>query len=233
MSEIRNVEQYFSRAASSFDSLYRQEKATPFARFLNRNFRRDIYERFILSLNHVRRHGLTTVLDVGCGSGRYAYAMAKLGVRRIVGIDVSPAMVELARSLTREVQSSQTSLEFVCGDFMEFETRETFDVVLTMGFFDYVEEPLPVLKRMGHLADHSVIASFPSNSWYRTPIRRVRYYFKRCPVYFYEREKIEWLSAKSKFAASEIKKIEGAGQDYYAAFYRNCDGHGQPPREQE
>jgi 2-polyprenyl-3-methyl-5-hydroxy-6-metoxy-1,4-benzoquinol methylase len=217
MSDVTSIRDYFTRSATTFDSLYSQRQASSFTRFLNHRFRRDVYERFLLSIDHVRRFHLDSVLDVGCGSGRYAEAFAQLEVKRIVGIDLSETMIELAKTRTDHWSNK---CEFVCGDFMEFETGETFDVSIAMGFFDYVADPLPVLKHMRSLVAHSVVGSFPSISWYRTPIRKVRYRFKRCPVYFYRREEISLLGEAAGFARTHIQKIEGAGQDYFVTFYR-------------
>jgi SAM-dependent methyltransferase len=144
--------------------------------------------------------------------------MAGLGVEKIVGLDVSPGMIQLARELTGKTETP-TKLEFVEQDFAAFQSRDRFDAVLAMGFFDYVESPAPVLKRMRTFAQHSVIASFPSLSWYRTPIRKVRYVIKRCPVYFYRRREIERLALETGFARHQITKIPGAGQDYFVAFF--------------
>jgi SAM-dependent methyltransferase len=224
MSEVARVEQYFTHAATGFDSLYDAEHATAAAKWLNRTFRRDIYERFRLSLDHVHRYRLETVLDVGCGPGRYEIALGDIGIRRMVGLDISSGMIELARDLARNWQQgkgagSLSSFEFVRRDFSAFQTSEIFDVVLAMGFFDYVEDPAPVLARMRGFARHSVIASLPSISWYRTPIRQLRYLVKGCPVYFYRRSEIDRLAHQAGFARHEITKIAGAGQDYFAAFF--------------
>jgi SAM-dependent methyltransferase len=219
MSDIENVRTYFTDAAVSFDSLYAEEEASALTRFMNRQFRRDIYERFLLSVNHVQKFNLDSILDVGCGSGRYAVALAQLGVKQILGLDVSEGMIALARRLAAGSHSI-SALEFVRSDFMEFKSAGTFQVVLAMGFFDYVKDPMPVLARMGSLASHSVIASFPSISWYRTPIRKTRYFFKRCPVYFYEHSQIEAFGKALGFARTDIQKIEGAGQDYFVTFYK-------------
>src|SRR5437762_14081364 len=118
MSDSANVREYFTRAAVSFDSLY-EEDANFFARFINRGFRRDIYERFLLSVNHVRKFNVNSILDVGCGSGRYAVTLARMGGKRIVALDISEGMIALAKSLAAGDHFSST-LEFVCGDFMEF-----------------------------------------------------------------------------------------------------------------
>jgi len=217
MSDTTDVKQYFTRAAVSFDSLY-LEDAGSVARFINRRFRRDIYERFMLTLSHVERFRPETILDVGCGSGRYAVALAQMGVKRIVGLDISDGMIGLAKKLSTETGTNE-QIEFWCGDFMDYRSATTFRTVIAMGFFDYIRDPTPVLARMRSLAEHSVIASFPSTNWYRTPIRKTRYAIKRCPVYFYQRKQIEQLGRSSGFAHTEVHKIAGAGQDYFVAFY--------------
>lgn len=230
--DIKKVEQYFTRTAATFDSLYSENELNPLMRFVNRKFRHDIYERFILSLEHVRQYELRTVLDVGCGSGRYACPLGQLGVKRVVGVDLSPKMIELAienvknANLIQIIQkpdankTEDKTFEFICCDFMEFQTSETFDVVLAMGFFDYIKDPLPVLQKMKALAKHSVIASFPSISLYRTPIRKIRYYFKRCPLYFYDHDRLTLLASRLGFSKNEILKIKGAGMDYFVTFFK-------------
>lgn len=174
----------------------------------------------MLSLNHVRRCNLSSMLDVGCGSGRYAVALAQLGAKRIVGLDISEGMIALAKKQGSRNLQSAGAVDFVQGSFMEFEKKDTFELVLAMGFFDYVKDAMPVLARMGSLATHSVIASFPSISWYRTPIRKVRYFAKHCPVYFYRYDQIETLGKAAGFAQTDVHKIEGAGQDYFVTFYK-------------
>jgi len=219
MSEVEKVRCYFNRASSVFDSLYSEREMGPLMRFINRHFRSDIYERFVLTMAHVRRHGLQSVLDVGCGSGRYEVGFLELGVRRILGIDISQDMINLAVRHTSQHGGEGQEIELLCSDFAAFRTTEIFDVAVAMGFFDYVSDPVVLLRRMKELARHSVIASFPSISFYRTPIRKVRYYFKKCPVYFYRREDIASLARDAGFASCEITKIKGAGMDYVAAFY--------------
>jgi len=218
MSDIKNISQYFDQAAESFDFLYQEDKMNPFYSFINRKFRKDIYERFKLSIEHIVRYKIKSVLDVGCGSCRYTSSLVQSGVKRIVNIDVSPEMINLARKLTEHIQTGD-NLEFVCADFLDFQTEEKFNTIIAMGFFDYVNNPLPVLKKIRELTNHSVIASFPSRSFYRTPIRKVRYYFKKCPVYFYKPEQIASFSKQAGFSRVEITKIKGAGMDYFVTFF--------------
>jgi 2-polyprenyl-3-methyl-5-hydroxy-6-metoxy-1,4-benzoquinol methylase len=217
MHNDRDTQTYFTRAASLFDSLYSEEKMSPLMRIVNKHLRRDIYERFLLTMGHIERHRLATVLDVGCGSGRYAAAMGVRGVERVVGIDFSPAMIELARTHTKDIPNADRIYSFQCGDYMQFETEERFDLVLAMGVFDYVADPVAMLSKMRAQARHSVLVSFPSVSWYRTPVRKVRYALKKCPVYFYTRDRIQDIAARAGFSSVEIQKIRGAGMDYIVA----------------
>lgn len=219
MVQSESVRDYFSRAANTFDALYVERQMSSFERFINRHFRRDIYKRFLLTMEHFKTHGLKSALDVGCGSGRYAVSLANLGVERALGIDFSPSMIDLARTFSQEDGVAATCCEFTCADFTAFETEERFDSVIAMGVFDYFPEPLPVLARMRELARHSVVASFPSVNLYRTPIRKLRYRIKRCPVYFYNRRAIDELVRSVGFSHYEITKIRGAGMDYFVAMY--------------
>jgi SAM-dependent methyltransferase len=216
--DTQKVREYFSRSAVSFDSLYADEDMGAAWRWVNQRFRRDIYERFLRTMEHVRRNQIRSVLDVGCGSGRYAIAFHEHGVQRVTGVDIAPDMIELFRRYTQPLAGEGTDFEAVCGDFMEYQPEEPFELVVAMGFFDYIEDPGPVLAKMRSLASHSVIASFPSISPIRTPIRKVRYAIKRCPVYFYERDDVALLSEQAGFASLAIDKVPGAGMDYVVTF---------------
>jgi SAM-dependent methyltransferase len=216
-SDAARVRGYFTRSAVPFDALYGEDEMSPPMRWVNRTFRRDIYERYLRTVDHARRYGLTSALDVGCGSGRYVAGLAEAGVRRVVGVDFSPSMIELARRNAETVRGAAT--EFVCADFSEWEAEERFDLVIAMGFFDYVADPVPALARMRSFARHSVVASFPSVSLYRTPLRKVRYALKRCPVYFYTRGRVDSLAAAAGFSRRSIVKIQGSGMDHFGVFF--------------
>ena len=49
-----------------------------------------------------------TVLDVGCGTGAVALAIAETGVRDVTGIDPSPSMIDLARRKATKTGSDAT-----------------------------------------------------------------------------------------------------------------------------
>ena len=54
-----------------------------------------------------------TVLDLACGSGFFSHAFLRWGAGKVVGVDISSAMVEEARSL---VQDSSEAVSFLVAD---------------------------------------------------------------------------------------------------------------------
>ena len=215
-----SVQAYFTRSATTFDSLYAEREMGSLERAINRHFRRDIYERFVMTMEHVHSFKADSVLDVGCGSGRYLESLHQLGVKRLVGIDFSPTMIDLARRRLTSLQPVRGGHDLIEADFMTYDSKEQFDVVIALGVLDYVRDPAAFLQKLALTAKHSVVASFPSTSIYRTPIRKARYRLKRCPVYFYTRDQIAQLASTSDFSRSEIVKIRGAGQDYFVSLFK-------------
>jgi cyclopropane fatty-acyl-phospholipid synthase-like methyltransferase len=127
-------------------------------------------------------------------------------------------MLQFASQHVQNIPGHESTFEFILSDIDQFESDEKFDVVVAMGFFDYVTDTLGTLKRLREFCDHSVIASFPSRSYWRTPIRKARYWLKKCPVLFFKSSQILDLSDRAGFVSCDLTKIEGAGMDYVAIF---------------
>lgn len=211
-SELRT---YFDALAGDFDRLYDDARQTAVSRWLNRRFRSDIVGRYRAALAHVASTQARSVLDVGCGPGHYLSALAKMGVPRLVGIDLSERMLELARR--NLAAQGSTGVELVQRDFLGWETTEQFDVVLALGYFDYFDNPVEHLSRMRALARHSVFASFPSRHWFRAPFRRVRRALRGTRVFFFDADDIRRLGAQAGFRETRVQKLPGAGMNFTAA----------------
>ena len=134
--ENADVSRFFSSFANDWDSLYDGRRGA-FWRFIDREFRRDIYDRYLLTFERLGVD-LTgkTVLDVGCGSGVYCAEAARLGATRVVGIDGAPKMVELATARCREAARGTTCAFRVTGfppddpvDLLQME----YDYAIVMG----------------------------------------------------------------------------------------------------
>lgn len=210
---------HFNRHAAEFDALYDSQRQSKFGRWLNREFRSDIVARYKAALAHVQAVHARSVLDVGCGPGHYLAALSKMGTPRLLGIDVSEKMIELAKHHEGILTSSNVDL--IHGDYLAWMSEEKFDVILALGFFDYVRDPIPILQRMRSQSTHSVFASFPSRHWFRTPFRWIRRRMQGTRVYFYSEAQIRKLAAKSGFASVDITRLPGAGMNMLAVFRRN------------
>lgn len=219
MSHSMQVSNYFSKAALVFDSLYSEKDMNPFMKFINKKFRSDIYERYLRTIDHVRINDYKSLLDVGCGSGRYELGLAELNLDRITGVDFSQEMIDLANSYKTSQMPDARNIDFICADFLNFEPSQKYDVVFAMGVFDYIIDPVSALKRMKGWANHSVVVSFPSFSFYRTPLRKFRYILKECPVFFYDEKMLVGYAKSAGFSKHDIQKIKGAGMDYFAVYY--------------
>lgn len=182
------VRSYFDRAARHFDAIYEADQ--PLAqRLVERLFRRVVIERFHLICTLAPSGSRWTVLDVGCGSGRYALALAEAGAARVVGVDVSATMIELARQRVRGAGLT-TRCEFCVAPFAEFRNDETFDVVVATGYFDYLDDPVTDLAHMIRQCRGRIFASFPKRWELRVPIRKLRFMLAGGFVRFYSRREV-------------------------------------------
>jgi SAM-dependent methyltransferase len=87
-----------------------------------------------------------TVLDVACGPGLVACAFAR-AVRRVVGIDVTPAMLDRARAVAAE--RGVENVEWRLGDVLPLPYPDgSFSLVVSRFAFHHFAEPLAVLREM-------------------------------------------------------------------------------------
>jgi SAM-dependent methyltransferase len=206
------VRGYFEGRGLSFDTLYGGRR-NAVMRWLDRNFRRDIVERFRLTFDAFGDLAGKKVLDAGCGSGPYIVEALARGAARVVGVDVSANMLELARRRAAELGASDC-VELVQADFAAWTSAEKFDATIVMGVMDYVADARGFMEKVGAATSGRAAVSFPSLSWWRSPIRRVRYFFKRCPLHLYDRQRVEEIAAGSGARDVRVIKIPGAGMDF-------------------
>lgn len=77
------------------------------------------------------------VLDLACGEGWYSRRLRRRGARRVVGADVSPAMIELARGQER---AEPLGIEYLVADAAELPPLGAFDVVCAAYLLHYARD---------------------------------------------------------------------------------------------
>lgn len=77
-----------------------------------------------------------SVMDVGCGTGRYFHCLKN--VERLVGLDVSAAMLEAARQPVRQELIDAKEIDLVCDSIHRADfPAESFDLIHSLGMFGY------------------------------------------------------------------------------------------------
>jgi len=206
--ETRQIAQYWDRIAPDFDAIYTGRK-NPLARTLDRLLRRDMYERFDWVMRKAGDAHNLTVCDIGCGSGRFVNELARRGAR-VTGLDFAPTMLDLARNLVKETGVADRC-NFVQSDVLNWQTNENFDLVIAIGFWDYVSEPLARLEVIRRITRDRFLSAWPRAGTWRAAIRKERLKREGCPVYFWTLSEIEKYLHRAGF---KISSAEIYGQLY-------------------
>jgi len=205
------VIKYWNDVANQFDSIYTGENKTPFQQWLDRFFRKDIYERRAWTHAHAGKLNGKSIIDIGCGPGRFCSDFANLGASRVIGLDTAPEMLRIAKKVAARQGTASVS-EWVCSDILDWNNIESFDVSVAMGFWDYVEDPVSRLQAIRKITRGNFLSSWPRLWTWRSPIRKVRLqYISGCPVYFFTRPQLERLF---KATGWEITACEVVGKIY-------------------
>ena len=83
-----------------------------------------------------------SVLDLPCGDGTYARALARRGAAQVLGIDLSVAMIERARAMERE---QPLGLGYRVGNAVELGKVGAFDLVVACYLFNYARNAAELL----------------------------------------------------------------------------------------
>ncbi|HHV58615.1 MAG TPA: class I SAM-dependent methyltransferase [Firmicutes bacterium] len=118
---------FFDPVAPEYDKWYQ----TPIGRFLDEVETKLAFDLFT-------PHAGARVLDAGCGSGNFSLKLAGKGCR-VIGIDISPVMLDVAR---KKAAAARLAVEFLEMDVYDLRfPSATFDAVFSMACFEFITEP--------------------------------------------------------------------------------------------
>jgi len=122
--------------------------------------------------------GLTTLagrrfLDIGCGTGLFTLAAARLGATEAVGVDVDPGCVAVARRNLRRFAPGARGVRFVTASVLDAAALERlgrFDVVYAWGSLHHTGRLYEALDRAaGCVAPEGLLAVAVYNRHFTTP----------------------------------------------------------------
>ena len=88
-----------------------------------------------------------SVLDLGCGFGEHCMEFVKAGASKVVGIDISEKMLDVARK--ENADSKITYLNLAMEDLGSID--ENFDLVISSLAFHYIEDFSGVVRRINEM----------------------------------------------------------------------------------
>jgi len=210
--EVQDVKKFFHGYASDFDSIYGHTNTRgSFDKLMDKLFRRSMLLRFNETLLHTAKPSIHTILDVGCGSGVYCVEFLKQG-KEVVGLDIAEGMLEIAKQKTADY-SDPGKISFILSGYMEYEFQRKFDAAVLMGFFDYIKEPIELIKKLEKDVTKEIYMSFPKKGGFLTWQRKLRYNMRNCPLYFYSNKSLTNILGEA--GLQNKYTIKDLGRDFF------------------
>ena len=118
------------------------------------------------------------VLDLGCGAGLQAVALAQGGARRVVGIEIAPESTDAGRRLAMEAGvADRVEIRATLDD----DDTARFDLIISQNAMEHFRDPRTVLAQMKRVLapGGSILITF-GPPWY-APYGGHMYFFTRLP----------------------------------------------------
>jgi len=136
---------------------------------LSRMYREHDWEKFAERMvgyvaEAVQRNGVkpASLLDLGCGTGRFLRRWDHVETKRRVGIDSSEEMVKISSEACKD------KAEIQVGDFREFELGEKFSVITclfdTLNYCTEIEECIKTLSAVRRHLEEEGVFLFDTNT---------------------------------------------------------------------
>jgi len=97
--------------------------------FVMQHVEYDVWARYVHQLLQQHGEGISTVLELGCGTGSFALQMQPCGEYEYIGTDRSPQMIRVARIKAEE---AGIDIRFEQLDFTEFDVSRPVDAVILL-----------------------------------------------------------------------------------------------------
>jgi len=163
--DLQDIKKFFNSYSKGFSSIYTEDdqSRSMFNKLMDRWFRKAVYRRYEITLSETQKDSISTVLDVGCGPGHHTVAFLNQG-KVVTALDVADEMVDLTKEKVQKFDKNALC-SYIVSDYMTHQFDEQFDAICVMGFFDYVSDPVTVLKKLLSEAKKRGIYIYSKRTW--------------------------------------------------------------------
>ena len=92
------------------------------------------------------------VLDIGCCSGFWSFHALESGAEYVLGVDAWPQAIDQAKFVASVQNIDSNRCEFILEDIFTFlsdaKLKDSFDIVLCLGFMYHVKRPIELLEKI-------------------------------------------------------------------------------------
>jgi SAM-dependent methyltransferase len=144
-----------------------------------------------------------TVVDFGCGEGNESIELAKLGARKVIGIDIRDELLETARA-----RAAAAGVSHICEFGRSADQRA--DLIISIDSFEHFDKPGQILNLMDGLLKPrgEVLVSF-GPPWYHPLGGHLFSVFPWAHLLFSEKALIRWRSDFKSDGAMRFCEVAG------------------------
>ncbi len=125
---MQDSQKFWEKQATDYKTAF--ERLDELAQYLDRT-----ESRHVFSVIRVRPED--EVLDLGCGTGRWAFAFAEK-CRYVLGVDFSKTMIRRAQQIAEE--RGVKNVEFAVESVQMFQPQKRFDIIIISGVLVYFDD---------------------------------------------------------------------------------------------
>ena len=180
-----NSKEYWNKKIVEWEDSMRKGGRVSFIEKLASTFRNPLKIRAGICMNILEKFAKgKTVLELGCGSGFFAFELFKRSkTRHITGVDISSNAIKRAQEVCRNGKLANV-FTFLEGD-APFAALPQTDITIGLGFLDYLNSG-EIASLFDNMKSKYFLFTFSEKSFSLTRyIHKLYLWIQKCPKHFY------------------------------------------------
>jgi 2-polyprenyl-3-methyl-5-hydroxy-6-metoxy-1,4-benzoquinol methylase len=214
--EAEIAKRYFGSFADDYHGAFGGTGRQPLHAVINKLFRRQTFQRrTAIVAGWLSDYGIAGkhVLDLGCGSGEVSLIAAQLGAR-VTGLDIVPAMVEIAGNEAASAGVADRATFRVHN--LVSDPIEPGDIAMMIGVIEYYGDIDALLSKVCRSTREALIVVDTRGPWWRRRLRYLLARLKRFRLYYHSPDRVAAIVAREGF--KETARV--AGHSFTALMFR-------------